>query len=267
METNSILTANILDILFEGRNKEYGAYDLRNTYNNRISTALAVTASIVVLFVAALAVGKNTNDNSNLSARVIDLTTVNADIPEKIIPPKKIIEQEPVKRVRNTPPVIVIDEEVKEPPVPNDQMVDARIDKKTIDGKDDIGISPPDEIKGGSQVLEVPKKSTDDDGTLFIHVEIEAKFSGNWNSYLQKEIEKNIDELTEAGLSGTCIVRFVVSKDGSVSNVEAITMKGTKLAEVAVNAIRKGPKWIPAIQNGVPVNAYRQQPVTLKINE
>jgi protein TonB len=41
-------------------------------------------------------------------------------------------------------------------------------------------------------------------------------------------------------------------------------MKGTKLAEVAVNAIRNGPKWIPAQQNGRQVNAYRLQPVTLQ---
>jgi protein TonB len=40
-------------------------------------------------------------------------------------------------------------------------------------------------------------------------------------------------------------------------------MKGTKLAEIAVNCIRKGPKWNPAIQNGTKVNAYRRQPVTL----
>ena len=44
---------------------------------------------------------------------------------------------------------------------------------------------------------------------------------------------------------------------------EATTMKGTKLAEVAVNAIRKGPNWTPAQQNGRYVNAYRLQPVTL----
>jgi periplasmic protein TonB len=48
-----------------------------------------------------------------------------------------------------------------------------------------------------------------------------------------------------------------------VSDVQATTMKGSKLAEVAVNAIRKGPKWIPAQQNGRMVNAYRLQPVTL----
>ncbi len=76
-----------------------------------------------------------------------------------------------------------------------------------------------------------------------------------------------MDELTDAGESGTCRVRFIVSKDGSVSEVEALTMKNSKLAQIAVNAIRKGPKWTPAQQNGRMVNAYREQPVTFTITD
>jgi len=59
------------------------------------------------------------------------------------------------------------------------------------------------------------------------------------------------------------MIKFIVDKTGKVSQVEATTMKGTKLAEIATNAIRKGPNWIPAQQNGSYVNAYRFQPVTL----
>lgn len=50
---------------------------------------------------------------------------------------------------------------------------------------------------------------------------------------------------------------------GNVSHVEAATMQGTKLAEIAVNTTRKGPEWIPAMQNGQYVTAYRYQPLTL----
>ena len=265
MESNSILSANILDILFEGKNKDYGAYDLRKTYNKRISTALGITGFIVILFILT-AIWMKADSRQSTASPVIIFTPENPDPIDEIIPVKKIIKQEPVKTKAFVPPVIVLDNDVKEPPLPNDQLIDARIDTRTVEGNEVVGIIPPEEIKGGSQVIEVPKKIIDDK-TPFYKVEIEAKFIGNWNAYLQREIEKNIDELTEAGESGTCIVRFVVSKDGTVSNVEAITMKGTKLAEVAVNAIRKGPKWLPAIQNAVQVNAYRLQPVTFKINE
>ena len=83
---------------------------------------------------------------------------------------------------------------------------------------------------------------------------------------MSKEIQRNTDEFTETDYD-KCIVKFIVDKTGKVSQVEAITMKGTKLAEIATNAIRKGPDWIPAQQNGRYVNAYRLQPVTLNSPE
>ncbi len=104
--------------------------------------------------------------------------------------------------------------------------------------------------------------------SLFTRDEIEASFPGGdagWSRYVTKEIGSHIDELTEAGQSGQCRVRFIVSKDGTVSDVVALTMKGSKLAEVAVNAIRKGPKWKPAMQYGRPVNAYREQSASFTI--
>ena len=105
---------------------------------------------------------------------------------------------------------------------------------------------------------------------IFERVEIEASFPGGegaWTRYVTKAIQQNIEELTEAGESGQCRVRFIVDKAGVVSEVEALTMKGTKLAEVAVNAIRKGPKWTPAQQNGRFVKAFREQPIQFTIEE
>ena len=106
-------------------------------------------------------------------------------------------------------------------------------------------------------------------GIVFTKVQNEATFPGGdaaWNHYIKNEIEKHIKDLIDDGNSGTCRVRFIVSRDGSVSNVSALTMKGTKLEQVAVNAIRKGPKWDPATQNGMVVNAYREQPITFTIS-
>ncbi len=267
METNNILSANILDILFDGRNKEYGAYELRNTYDRRIFSSLGVTA-IALIIVCISVTLKTSADNKIFKMIDIDVTLTSKDIEkEKLQPAPKLPEAKPIKTLAYVPPIIVKDKFVLEPPVKVEELVDARIDIKNIDGKiDDGGIAPPQEIKN-SQVLEAPIKNYSEDDNKFIPVEIEATLKGDWNVYIKKEIEKNIEELTEAGESGTCLVKFIVSKDGSVSNVEAITMKGSKLAEVAVNAIRKGPKWIPARQNDREVNAYRQQPITFTISE
>lgn len=100
---------------------------------------------------------------------------------------------------------------------------------------------------------------------IFTKVENDAQFPGGpakWAQYIQKQIFENIKDLGDQDY-GTCVVKFIVNEEGKVSEVEATTMKGTTLARIAVEAIRKGPNWVPATQNGHKVNAYRLQPVTL----
>ncbi|MGN6533594.1 MAG: energy transducer TonB [Ginsengibacter sp.] len=100
---------------------------------------------------------------------------------------------------------------------------------------------------------------------VFTKTEIPASFPGGqaeWIKYITGKIKASIDTFTNADY-GTCVVRFIVNTDGTVSDVQATTMKGTRFAQISVNAIKKGPRWIPASQNGHAVAAYRLQPVTL----
>lgn len=274
METNKILSADILDILFEGKNKEYGAYELRKTYNKRITLALIITAVIALLIFVGSVVAKNIQDNNStklLEVKDLSLEQVQKEDkpPPPPPPPLKLPPPPPIQTIQFTPPKIVKDEEVVKPPVENVKIEEAKVDVKTVEGTKDVGIvAPPVEEK--SQVIEAPKVVAEEEDKVFTKVEIEATFPGGdagWSRYVKKEIESHMDELTEAGQSGQCRVRFIVSKDGTVSDVVALTMKGSKLAEVAENAIRKGPKWTPAQQNGRHVNAYREQPVTFTIQD
>jgi protein TonB len=99
----------------------------------------------------------------------------------------------------------------------------------------------------------------------FSKVEVEVSFPGGpaaWVKYISKYINDNIQSLNKRDY-GTCIVRFIVNKNGHTSDVEATNMKKSRLAKLVVETIENGPKWIPAQQNGRPVNAYRLQPVTV----
>lgn len=100
-------------------------------------------------------------------------------------------------------------------------------------------------------------------------VEIEAKFPGGeqmWNQYLQRQVEKHIRKLSKDKKSiGTCEVQFVVSKDGTITNVEALTLKNSLLAKIVVEAVQNGPKWIPAFQNGKIVKAWRRQKIAFSL--
>lgn len=100
---------------------------------------------------------------------------------------------------------------------------------------------------------------------IFTKVENEASFPGGkqaWVKYISKAVQDSISNFTKDDY-GTCLIRFIVNTDGRVSDIIATTMKGTELAKVSINAIKNGPKWIPASQNGEKVAAYRLQPVTL----
>jgi len=270
MEANKILKADLLDILFDGRNKEYGAYDLRKTYHKRITVALIVTVVIIsIVFIGSVIADKLSARDNAKEMKVKDLTLeaikANEPPPPPPPPPPKLPPPPPIATIAFTPPKVVKDEEVIKPPPEVKQIEEAKVDVKTVEGVKDLGIvAPPTEDKG-TQVVAAPVEKKEDEDKVFTKVEIEASFPGGpsaWTRYVQRAIEANQDEFTESDY-GTCVVKFIVDKSGKVSDVEATTMKGSKLAEVATNAIRKGPNWTPAQQNGRQVNAYRLQPVTL----
>ena len=116
-----------------------------------------------------------------------------------------------------------------------------------------------------SKVVEVSPENK-----VFQKVEIEATFPGGdsaWLKYISGQVNKYIDTLQEAKVTGTCLVQFIVDKEGKVSDVQALTLKGTKFSEVIVEAIATGPAWNPAMQKGNKVKSYRKQPVTFQIAE
>jgi protein TonB len=110
------------------------------------------------------------------------------------------------------------------------------------------------------------KKIDSTNNIILDKVEIEASFPGGtqaWAKYISNAIRENINKFKRSDY-GTCIIRFIVDTKGRVSDVEATTMKKSRLAKVAIEAISNGPRWNPAQQNGKYVNAYRLQPVILQ---
>lgn len=108
-----------------------------------------------------------------------------------------------------------------------------------------------------------------DDNIVFSKVEEEAVFPGGaaaYKNFLQKNIRAGVpaDNKAPAGVY-TVIVRFIVHKDGKVSNPVAETNMGYGMEAEVIRLIKISPDWIPAKQNGFVVNAYRRQPVTFVV--
>ena len=101
---------------------------------------------------------------------------------------------------------------------------------------------------------------------IFDKVEIEASFPGGssaWRRYLERNLDASIPEKQKAPAGNyTVVIQFVVNLDGTVSDVRALTNHGYGMETEAIRAIKKGPKWLPAIQNGRQVKASHKQPIT-----
>src|SRR5215217_3754566 len=138
MEANKILSADLLDILFEGRNKSYGAYELRKTYNKRLTTALLIMVGIALLIFIITFVAKSINLNDESNKPVVKDVTLsevkNEPPPPPPPPPPKLPPPPPNATIQFTPPKIVKDEEVVKPPEENKELEEKKVDVVTVEG-------------------------------------------------------------------------------------------------------------------------------------
>jgi len=275
MEANKILQSDLLDLVFEDRNKAYGAYELRKTYKRRLGIAMLVTLGLfVAAFGASFLSNSMTTTTDELEVKDVVLENIQQEEPEpEIPPPPPPPKQEPpkVEMTKFTPPIIVKDEEVKKEdiPPPVEKLEDTKIDIISQEGIKDVGIAVP-VVDEGKAVVAAPKDETNYDAT-FTKVEVEASFPGGasaWQKYVQRNVNGQVasDNGAPAG-SYTVYVQFIVDKEGNISDVKALTNHGYGIEDEAIRAIKRGPKWTPAIQNGRNVKAYRKQPITFVVSE
>lgn len=108
-----------------------------------------------------------------------------------------------------------------------------------------------------------------DNDKVFEKVEIEPAFPGGdeaWRKFLERNVNPTIP--VQNGLKAgkyTVYIQFIVGKDGTISNVRALTNYGFGMEQEAIRVIKTGPSWAPALQNGQKVNAYRKQPITFEV--
>lgn len=275
MDANKILSSDLLDLLFENRNKAYGAYDLRKTYRKRMTIALICTVIVAVLAMGgsllASSIKKNSSKKQNVSEVVLTEIKQEENKPEPPPPPPPPKQEPPkVEMTKFTPPKIVKDEEVKKEDIPPEQekLEETKIAVVSQEGIKDIGLAPAI-IDEGKKVIEAKKE--DDENKIFEKVEVEAAFPGGereWRKYLERNLDANtpVDNGAPAG-TYTVVIQFIVDKEGNISEVKPLTNRGFGMEEEAVKIIKKGPKWVPAIQNGRQVKAYRKQPITYVVAE
>lgn len=280
MEAKKILQSDMLDILFENRNKEYGAYALRRQYGSHMNMAMLLTFGFGLIAALSSFFHKPEASTPTLRGRVMELIEIDTrPQPEKPVEPEKPKQAKPMKTEQFVTPKVEPDRHVddrQEPPT-LDELGHAVIGTIDHDGDKPETNESPESADKGDRREEAPRPSEPE---VLRRVDIDAAFPGGtqaWVHYISREINRNMDELQEEGKSGTVLVQFVVDVEGNVSEVRIVGCPESgltncldsenKLAEIAVAAIKRGPKWTPAVQNGRPVKAYRRQPVTFRLFE
>jgi len=272
MDVNKILSSDLLDLVFEDRNKAYGAYELRRSYNKRLKVALICTAAVALLALGgSILAGELKKGKGKIEAKDLVMTELKQEEEKKVEPPPPPPpKQEPpkVEMTKFTPPKIVKDEEVKKEDIPPEQekLEDTKIAVINQEGIKDADLAPA-VIDEGKGVIE--EKKDDDENKVFEKVEVEASFKGGekeWRRYLERNLDANtpVENGAPEG-QYTVVVQFIVDKEGKISDVKATTNHGYGMEEEATKIIRKGPAWVPAVQNGRNVKAYRKQPITFVV--
>lgn len=271
MDTNKILSADFLDILFDNRNKSYGAYELRRTYSKRITRSLIFTGVFVSLISTGVVLGNKIKPDKPPKFKIIEdviLTTVDPDEPEpEPIPEPPRRQEEPQIRTEPlTTIAITRDEEVDTSPPSQADLKDALIGLEKIDGIDFDGTMPAPTLNDPKKIIE-EKRETEPQGPLEV-VHIEAKFDGDWRRFLERNLNPQvaIDNNAPPG-QYTVLIQFVVDVDGTISDIKALNNPGYGLEQEAIRVIKKSKKWEPAIQHGRAVKAYRKQPITFQITD
>jgi len=269
MESSKILSASWLDLLFDNRNKAYGAYDLRRTYPRRVKKALFLTLVISVLFITVAGMG---NGKQHVQFRADDdegmiITPITETQPPEPDPEPVVQQQvsEPVQTVILAPPRIVDDETIIDRPMASQSdLLNAQVGTDIVEGIPFTGISQPS-LPGEPTGFIDPNKNKEPDGPL-VDVQVPSRFIGDWVKFLRRHLDPNtpLDHGAPPGRY-TVLIQFVVDREGNVSDIKPLTNIGYGMEEEAVRVLKKATRWEPAIQNGYPVKAYHKQPITFEV--
>jgi len=258
-----------LALVFEGKNKEYGAYVHREESSDRHLKAIFIISlfTLVLIFLPGFVKWVIPTQKDNSQTTEVNLTDlVNKEVPpenqikEIVVPPPPELKA----TVAFTPPVIKKDEEIKDEELMKTQQ-------ELTETKADISVATVEGTQGGTvDIADLQEHKVvveDTKPVIFSHVEVMPTFPGG-ESALLKWLSDNIQYppiAQEQGIQGRVSLRFVVNPDGSVSKVEVVKGLDPSCDKEAVRVVSKMPKWIPGKQNGNPVSVYYSLPVVFRL--
>lgn len=267
------------DIVFDGKNKEYGAYQLRATSVKRHTKALLSVVIVLALILTAIilvmtGVFKSADEDINAKNEQEEVIMAPEDIPEEEeqmeIPeqkPEEVQAEEEVAATQAVTEVKIVETVDKDREVKDQEQV---LENTAQLGADDHkGVEDVNRDRVVKEVVEVkPVEKPKEEGPLSVAmVEQKPSFPGG-ESAMYKWLQDNIiypAAASEEGVQGKVTVQFIVEKDGSITHVQVVRGKHHALDAEAARVIRKMPRWTPGRNNGQPVRVTYHLPVQFKL--
>ena len=267
------------DIVFDGKNKEYGAYQLRATSVKRHTKALLSVVIVLALILTAIilvmtGVFKSADEDINAKNEQEEVIMAPEDIPEEEeqleIPeqkPEEVQAEEEVAATQAVTEVKIVETVDKDREVKDQEQV---LENTAQLGADDHkGVEDVNRDRVVKEVVEVkPVEKPKEEGPLSVAmVEQKPSFPGG-ESAMYKWLQDNIiypAAASEEGVQGKVTVQFIVEKDGSITHVQVVRGKHPALDAEAARVIRKMPRWTPGRNNGQPVRVTYHLPVQFKL--
>jgi protein TonB len=268
-----ILKTEWIDVVFNDRNKAYGAYQLRKNNARNTIVALVITA---VLFVFAVSLPTIINKIKGLIPPPQEKVKIQEVV---LIPPPPINKSEPpppppptaepqkpkIDQVKFPPPIVKPDEQVREKDPPTQE------DLKVADpGQKDIKGDPTQTVRIDEPVGNAPVSAAvveSNPNEIFTSVEQLPAFNGDFNKYLSKSVRYPA-VAQENGVQGRVNVTFVVERDGSLTDIKVVGRTfGSGLEEEAMRVVKSSPKWTPGRQNGRAVRVQYTVPIVFQLND
>lgn len=266
MKPEIILQADMLDILFENRNKAYGAYALRKDYNGRLFKSMGIVMGMVFLVIVFNYWKSDSSTPSILSAINIP-PDVKIDKVDIIIPPM-VDPPHPPASIQHTTPVFTDNAEATIPEI-TDLDKDVQIGTQNIIGPpaSESPVAPPSEnISTGIE----PKATEDKEPPVYVSAQVMPEYPGG-ETAMRRFLQRNLRFDFEGQEPGSRVIikcRFVVDKEGNVTAIGLVQSGGQPEYDKEVTrVVKKMPAWKPGFQNGKNVAVYFTLPVVVEVPE
>jgi protein TonB len=293
------------DLIFESKNKQYGAYQLHRRQGWYMVLSFIISAVLIVgLFALSKylsAPGPDTASDKTLKVehrKVVGYSQLSAPPPVEAVPEPppaerrpRVVKQTKIAKKKFLPPVVKPDAEVPETEVIPTQEELKKVDpgKETVEGDTigaaelpdyeeavielDIEVGPPvEEEEEAAPPPPAPKAApppAKEEKKVFQVVEVPPKFPGGDKAlmrYLAEHVEYP-QAARENGIEGTVVLAMTIEADGSITDIEVLRDIGGGCTEEVIRVVKGMPKWIPGVQSGYKVRVRVALPVQFKIEE